>query len=204
MRGRHYLLAARVLTVGGVLALLDPVTLMELGLAAVALVLAAVPDWAFVLRWGRALSPRADAVPHDRANSAFGIGYTLLHAGKPSEAEEHLRNALAADPEDADARLNLGIALAEMCSHEEAIAELRQATELRPRDATAHYRLGVSLANVGQHFAAMHSLREAIRLDPNMYVAERAIAAVSFVAKAHGNGAGPAAPGTHSGRAAAS
>lgn len=65
--------------------------------------------------------------------------------GKVEEAARSYRQALALDPDFADAYINLGNALDRLGKSDEAIATYQKALELDPDLAGAHYNLGDSL-----------------------------------------------------------
>jgi tetratricopeptide (TPR) repeat protein len=90
----------------------------------------------------------------------------LNDAGRKTEAEEALRNALAIDPSSAPAHFNLGLLLAELGRVDEAEAGLREALRLDPHMAEAAFNLGILLA---QHGApeALDWCRKAWELRPH-------------------------------------
>ena len=59
----------------------------------------------------------------------------LLAEGRIAEAEQHLRQAVAADPRRAEAQLGLGVALAAQRRFDEGLPHLRTAFELAPDNA---------------------------------------------------------------------
>lgn len=71
---------------------------------------------------------------YDRATDLFGDG-------KPEEAIAVYREALAIDPEFADAWHGLGMALSELGRHDEAIEAGKRLCELSPDDTLAHTTL---------------------------------------------------------------
>ena len=71
---------------------------------------------------------------YDRATDLFGDG-------KPEEAIAVYREALAIDPQFADAWHGLGMALGELGRHDEAIEAGKRLCELSPDDTLAHTTL---------------------------------------------------------------
>jgi tetratricopeptide (TPR) repeat protein len=71
---------------------------------------------------------------YDRATDLFGDG-------KPEEAIAVYREALAIDPQFADAWHGLGMALSELGRHDEAIEAGKRLCELSPDDTLAHTTL---------------------------------------------------------------
>lgn len=86
---------------------------------------------------------------------------------RPKEAEEHLRRALAADPDDAEAHALLAVALSELKQPADALREARLAVQLAPDVAHGHYVHATVLAQQDQEADAEQAIREAIRLDPD-------------------------------------
>ena len=66
----------------------------------------------------------------------------LLSQGSLKEAVVLLRESVATDPHNADARMLLGTALALEGVRGESIEQLAEAVRLRPNSAAAHNRLG--------------------------------------------------------------
>ena len=75
-----------------------------------------------------------DAVKLDpkNAKSHFNLGVTLVNRGRPGEAIDHLRKAVALKSDDVEARKALAIALASQGFTAEAIDQIEQAKKLRP------------------------------------------------------------------------
>ena len=85
-------------------------------------------------------------------------GRTTRRSSLPgdAEAEQHLRQAVAADPRRAEAQLGLGVALAAQRRFDEGLPHLRTAFELAPDNAEVN-------RNLGEAYAAQGSLAEAVR-----------------------------------------
>jgi tetratricopeptide (TPR) repeat protein/TolB-like protein len=98
--------------------------------------------------------------------------YSKTYAGqeerKPkAELEASIRQALAADPQFAEAHEALGAVLGSQGKFEQAEAAVRQAVKLRPDSARAHQILGFALMFQRKLADAEKELREARQLDPD-------------------------------------
>ena len=89
-----------------------------------------------------------------------------LRAGDLATAERFCRQAVQAQPRDADAWRLLGDTLRSRGNFTEAIDAYRHALQLRPDAAETHHGLGLALAAQGQRAPAIAHLREAMRLRP--------------------------------------
>jgi Flp pilus assembly protein TadD len=122
--------------------------------------------------WGHALEVTArNAFAHNQ----YGAG--LAVRGEGARALEHLRRAVALDPDLALAQFNLGRALHGQGDLEGAVLHYGRAAELHPGWADAHHGLGVALAQRGDLDAARDSLGEAVRLAPDAADARFGLAA---------------------------
>ena len=83
------------------------------------------------------------------------LAAALLESGRTDEALEHIRKALALDPEFADAHNMLGIILARAGRLDEGVEHLQKAVANTPD--SLEYRF-----NLGRVLAARHSFAEAI------------------------------------------
>jgi tetratricopeptide (TPR) repeat protein len=77
------------------------------------------------------------------------------------------REALAADPDNANVHALLAIALAHIEQPREAVDAARRAVALDPESSFAHYALGRALFDNDDAEGAERSAREALRLDPD-------------------------------------
>jgi tetratricopeptide (TPR) repeat protein len=126
-------------------------------------------ELAFTLRkWGLAVAdytelakqlPKDDSI-HQR------LGAALYSQGKPAEAVEPLRRAVALQPRNEFYLRWLGFVLNAQGKHEEASAALRQAVELVPTSAEAHGYLGDALRGLGRLDEALKSYRRCLALTP--------------------------------------
>lgn len=99
---------------------------------------------------------KAAAKAPDDPQSQFYLGRVLLRheSGRSKEAIEHLRAALASDPDWIDCLHDLGAALAENGQVAEAIPYLERARDLRPNSATVHMALGNAYLRVDRPSSA--------------------------------------------------
>ena len=118
-------------------------------------------------RWREALRAHLHAVEvePDSPGARFTLASFLAnHALEMAEAE--YREAIAADPEHAEAHLELGLALADMGRAAEGLKELEIAVRLAPEDPMARHELAGLLMDEGDYRTAIGHLREAARLEP--------------------------------------
>ncbi len=90
----------------------------------------------------------------------------LVSVGSFDKAEAMLRQAIAADPSNIDARVLLGKTLALQGVRGEAIEQLAEAVRLNPSSATAHNELGMVLSRFVEVKAARREFETALELDP--------------------------------------
>ena len=90
-----------------------------------------------------------------------------MQAGNPEKAVEHLREAVAADSENLDARLELGRALYQAGDFEAAIAETDAILEINPRHVDALYNLGAIHANREKPDLAISYWTRAVEIAPS-------------------------------------
>jgi AAA+ superfamily predicted ATPase len=115
------------------------------------------------------------------------LGDTLLNAGRPGEAEQAYRDALALAPGDRDISLGLAMAFSEQDKHGEALVlveDLLDTPEVPPR---VHLMAARVLLNTGDRDAADRHYRSAVAADPAL--------ADANLAGALGTAPQPAEPG---------
>jgi tetratricopeptide (TPR) repeat protein len=91
-----------------------------------------------------------------------------LEADDPAAAEAAYRQALAIDPDLADAHLNLGRLLHESGNPAAAETHYREALAIDPDDALAAYNLGVALQDQQRPRDAADAYEQALGLDPTL------------------------------------
>jgi tetratricopeptide (TPR) repeat protein len=100
------------------------------------------------------------------------LGAALQEGGRPAEAIEHYRRAIAYKPGYAPALANLGTALRAVGRVDEAVAIYSQVLEHDSARATTHLNLGNALMTQGRMTEAIAAFREALRLDPTTHARE--------------------------------
>jgi tetratricopeptide (TPR) repeat protein len=92
----------------------------------------------------------------------------LVSAGSFDKAEAMLRQTIAADPSNIEARVLLGKTLALQGVRGEAIEQLAEAVRLNPSSATAHNEFGMVLSRFVEVRAARQEFERALELDPGL------------------------------------
>lgn len=87
-------------------------------------------------------------------------------AGDLIGAESHYRQALAAEPENADALHYLGILAHQTGQAEAAISQMKRSLELRPRSAEFHNNLGAVLQECDRPADAIPYFKTALGIEP--------------------------------------
>jgi len=90
----------------------------------------------------------------------------LLSKGSLAEAVKILREVIADDGSNVEARLLLGTALAVQGERSESIAQMTEAARLRPNAPEVHDKLGIVLSRFLETKAAGEEFEKAIALDP--------------------------------------
>ena len=115
------------------------------------------------------------SVPAMKALTRFNLGETLRGAGRPGEASEQFKAALAIDPRNSAAASNLGALLAERGDHEGALRQYEAAVAADSENAAALNNLGQELARRGQMDEAIEAFRRSIDLDPEGSAAHQSL-----------------------------
>ena len=95
------------------------------------------------------------------------VGIDHYLAGHLAEAEARFRQALAVQPDYADAQCNLGVVFFGQGKIDEAIAAYRQAIRIAPDFAMAQVNIGGALRKQGKIDEAIAAYRQAIRIMPD-------------------------------------
>lgn len=94
-------------------------------------------------------------------------GLLLFQQGRPELAEAELRQALAADPNEAYAHTLLALCLCQRGQFKDATAEAQQAIHLAPDFPMAHYGLAYVWHDRRHYDEALAAIHEALRLEPD-------------------------------------
>ena len=97
------------------------------------------------------------------------LGRLQVKSGDLQQAETTLREAIAAAPDDINARANLAVILRQQRRDSEAIELLLKVVRTAPNDAAAHAQLGVLYRDQGDLSAAIRHLSHAARLQPSRW-----------------------------------
>src|SRR5713226_10164462 len=92
----------------------------------------------------------------------------LVSIGSFEKAETTLRQTIAADPSNIDARVLLGKTLALQGIRGEAIEQLAEAVRLNPNSANVHNEFGMVLSRFVEVKAARQEFERALELDPRL------------------------------------
>jgi len=123
----------------------------------------------------QALTALREAVALDGTSAVYRdtLGLVFTELQRPDLATEQFHQAVALDPQYADAHFHLGVALAEAARWGEAAAAYRKALSLPTLTVPhfAHQNLGLALYHLRQYREAEEQLRFAIGLEPQMGLA---------------------------------
>ena len=100
-------------------------------------------------------------------------GNEFLAQGLLEEAAECYRQAIAFDPDHAEAYLNLGFVLHGQELYKEAETYLKQATHLNPRMEEAYYLLGTIAQEQGNLDSAVENFNKALEIKPDFEIVYR-------------------------------
>ena len=114
-------------------------------------------------------APGASGPPHETSLESHRAGSAAYNAGDFEGARKAYEQAIARNPEDADALNNLGQTLVRLEKVKEAIPRFERATALAPTRAPFHFNLAHALGATGQWDRAITEYREAARLGPDDY-----------------------------------
>lgn len=95
------------------------------------------------------------------------LGVAFMNQQKSAEAQKQFEQALALDPEFAQARLNLGISLLAQQKLDEGRAALQAAANKLPNDPFAWYNLGIACKDLGDQEAGIAAFRHVTQIVPD-------------------------------------
>ena len=90
--------------------------------------------------------------------SSTSAGRQALNQGRPDEAAEQFQQALAENPDNADALLGLGVSRYRLGDYDSAVANLQQVIARRPAEPGARLYLGLIHLRRGEDAAAAEQL----------------------------------------------
>jgi tetratricopeptide (TPR) repeat protein len=95
------------------------------------------------------------------------LGVATMNQGKSADAQKYFEQALAADPNFAQARLNLGISLLAQQKLEQARAALEEACSKLPDDPYAWYNLGLAYKDSAEPEKAIGAFQHVEKIAPD-------------------------------------
>jgi len=103
----------------------------------------------------------------EKAKVPCDKGLELVGKASYVDAVQSFQEALAIDPEFADAVYNLGVALEMLKSYEKAKEQLENAAALRPKNAKFIFALGNCLFHLGDFPEAIRAFEKVTGIDPS-------------------------------------
>ncbi|MEJ7808867.1 MAG: DUF4388 domain-containing protein [Gemmatimonadaceae bacterium] len=110
--------------------------------------------------------PRLRSAPRSDAAAFVARATAALRDGAAQQALSAARDAVAADPFSAEARLVMARAFVRLGQHAEAAEELRRAARLDPRNADVRLELGLCAVRHGDYDGALASWHAYMQLAP--------------------------------------
>ncbi len=121
-------------------------------------------------RAGDAIEIYKDAllIAPDSAMAASNLGKLLLfNRNDPEQAVQHFQQAIASEPDYAEAHQGLGNAFFRLGAVDEALVSIQKSVDLRPDEPGLRNNLAALQRFRGQYEEAYRSFEEALRLDPD-------------------------------------
>ena len=97
----------------------------------------------------------------------YNLGIVLSEQGKPDQAIEHYRQAVALRPDYAEAHYNLARQLVNLGQLNDAVAHYEKAVAINPADAEAQNNLGATLFGMGRADDAIAHYQKALEIRPD-------------------------------------
>jgi Flp pilus assembly protein TadD len=131
-------------------------------------------------QFGKAELDYHEILQRDETNSLVlaNLAAIELEEGKLDDAETHITNALAQNPDDAYNLSTFGYLKFRQEKYDEAFDALSRAAKLDPQNPEIENYLGVTLSHKGLRAQAETALRKAIQLDPNYAAAHNNLAVI--------------------------
>lgn len=119
-------------------------------------------------QWAMAAAVYGEIVQQDESfpEAQTKLSYVLYRLGYEEESLQAARAALAATPNNAEARKNAGLALDAMEQFDAAAEEYREALRNKPNYENVHYDLGILLNHKNDIDGSMSEYQTALRLNP--------------------------------------
>ncbi len=114
--------------------------------------------------------PKASATADTISGEALRLntlGVAFMNQGKSAEAQKYFEQALAAEPNFAQAKMNLGISLLAQQKLEQARAALEEAANKLPGDPFAWYSLGLAYKDSAQPEKAIATFQHVEKIAPD-------------------------------------
>jgi Flp pilus assembly protein TadD len=108
---------------------------------------------------------------HDDPRTLNSLGAALESFGDASGAEEAFRHALAAEPDNCDARFNLATVALKQSQFTDAETQFRALLAHCPPDAATHDGLGIALLATGDAASAQSEFHSALVIDSTNFTA---------------------------------
>jgi tetratricopeptide (TPR) repeat protein len=120
-------------------------------------------------QWRKAVSVYSDVLDTDAnfPEAHTKLAYSLHRVGRPEDALQEVKIALADNPADAEAHRVKGIALDDEHKYDAAMAEYREALRIKPDYGLVHYDIGVSFTERQDSQSSIVEYRKSIALDPD-------------------------------------
>ncbi len=110
----------------------------------------------------------------------FMLGNVHASHGRPEQAIEFFKKALALKPDDEMAVVNMAHAYRNLGRDEDALVGYRRFLELDPKNAQVRYEASQILIDRGEYDEAAAWLREALALEPKMAAARNALGVIAI------------------------
>lgn len=107
--------------------------------------------------------------------TCFSAGITALRAGKLTQAENYLQEALKIYPRYSPALINLGYIAMLKGNETLGIKFFRQAIIIDPQTTSAHYNIGKYYQAKGNKYQARQEFKKELKVNPNFEPAQRAL-----------------------------
>jgi len=115
----------------------------------------------------RGLQAEARREPNGKALRLNTLGVAYMNQQKSAEAQKYFEQALAADPQFAEAQMNLGISLLAQQKIDPARAALEAATAKLPENPYAWYNLGLVYKDQGDAAKAIAAFKHVQKIAPD-------------------------------------